>query len=304
MKKVILIIISILIIVSLSLLGYFLYKEKASFYLEDKYYNNPLSEELELNDIKKLMDNKESFIVFVHQPLCENSNNLEKIIRDYSLKNGVFYYTIAFSKIKDDKSFSYLKYYPSFIIFKKGEMVSFLDANSDEDTKKFKDAQEFSKWLESYIKVRKENYTYTENNPNQNEEKNETNNETIDLEDIDFDPANITREDNKVNVYLFWRIGCPFCQKEKEFLNSLPKEYRDKCNIYLFEISENENNRQMLYVFAEGMQTETSVVPFTVIGNKYFKGFDEETTGKEIKEAIDSQYINSYDVYFDTILDK
>lgn len=48
------------------------------------------------------------------------------------------------------------------------------------------------------------------------------------------------------------------------------------------------------------MGDEAKGVPYTIIGNKSFTGFNEEDK-KDLIDAIESQYKNSYDVYFDKI---
>ena len=42
--------------------------------------------------------------------------------------------------------------------------------------------------------------------------------------------ANIKSSD-QITIYLFYGEGCPHCAKEKEFLNELKAEYKDKMNI-------------------------------------------------------------------------
>ncbi len=293
MKKTILIIIAILIVLGLILTGLWFYEKKQKFYLEDKYYANPIARETELSNINKLIKDKESFVLFIYQPLCTTSYSLSQILDAYSKETGLSYYTIAYSKIKDTETFDYIKYYPSFVIFKKGKMVDFLDAESDDDTEKFKESDAFTTWLESYIKIRKDNYTYIPSDE-----------ETPVTPEVNysFTLDGIKREDNKVNVYLFWREGCPFCAKEKAFFEEIKDEYGEKYNLYLFEVSNSDNNRSALLAFADAMNEEIEGVPFTVIGNKVFQGFTAET-GDEIKNAIMDNYQNGYDVYFDKLLE-
>ena len=48
------------------------------------------------------------------------------------------------------------------------------------------------------------------------------------------------------------------------------------------------------------MDDEITGVPYTIIGNKSFKGFSERYE-EEMLVAIKEQYKDSYDVYFDNI---
>ena len=53
--------------------------------------------------------------------------------------------------MKETVMYDEVKYYPSFGIFKEGELVDFLDAESDEDLNSYKDKEEFGEWFNGYI---------------------------------------------------------------------------------------------------------------------------------------------------------
>ena len=108
------------------------------FYLEDKYYGNSEFTTIESNDLNKLMNDKESFALFIYQPACVTSSEFEQILYDFTKSNNIKIYEIAFSDIKDTKLSKSIKYYPSFAIFNKGKMVDYLDAESDNDLKYYK----------------------------------------------------------------------------------------------------------------------------------------------------------------------
>ena len=59
--------------------------------------------------------------------------------------------------MKNTKFYENVKYAPSVIIIKDGEIVSYLDANSDKDLEKYQDANKFIKWLKEYIYLEKNN---------------------------------------------------------------------------------------------------------------------------------------------------
>ena len=70
-----------------------------------------------------------------------------------------------------------------------------------------------------------------------------------------------------------------------------------------FETWYDEDNREILKQFASNMEDEITGVPYTIIGNKTFKGFSERYE-LEMLEVIKEQYKDSYDVYFDNIDNK
>jgi hypothetical protein len=92
--------------------------------------------------------------------------------------------------------------------------------------------------------------------------------------------------DNPVNVYLFWTIGCPHCLHEKEFLATL--ERRDQAiKVVTLEVSARRENRELFQEVGKLLQADISGVPFTVIGNQYVVGWqDEATTGRAIEAAV------------------
>lgn len=79
---------------------------------------------------------------------------------------------------------------------------------------------------------------------------------------------------NLVNIYLFYSDSCPHCAAEKELLSELEEEY-DNIRIYKYEVN-TDNNMQMLLNVAELFDTKVTGVPFTVIADKVYKGFNYE----------------------------
>jgi thiol-disulfide isomerase/thioredoxin len=93
---------------------------------------------------------------------------------------------------------------------------------------------------------------------------------------------------NDVNIYFFWGEGCPHCEKEKPFLEKLAKKYPE-VKILSYEVWRNKENQKLLADFGKKLDVNVSGVPFTVVGEKYFTGWQsEETTGQQIEEAVKS----------------
>lgn len=97
----------------------------------------------------------------------------------------------------------------------------------------------------------------------------------------------VLAQERDVNIYFFWGDGCPHCAAEKPFLRSLEEKY-PTINIYEYEVWKSSENRQLLKDVGEKLQTEVSGVPFTVVGDKAFVGFNEEIIGKQIEDRVDS----------------
>jgi thiol-disulfide isomerase/thioredoxin len=98
-----------------------------------------------------------------------------------------------------------------------------------------------------------------------------------------------------VTLHFFWSSGCPHCAKEKEFLNTLKEQY-PQLIIKDYEITYSQKNLALLQKVGTELQANTSGVPFTVIGKEQFVGYlSNETTGKEIKEAVQRAAESGYE---------
>lgn len=90
---------------------------------------------------------------------------------------------------------------------------------------------------------------------------------------------------NEVNLYLFWGDGCPHCAREKVFLSEIENKYPN-LKINSFEVYKNSQNQEYFKKTAEVLGENASGVPFTIIGDEVFIGFNESITPKEITERI------------------
>ena len=97
---------------------------------------------------------------------------------------------------------------------------------------------------------------------------------------------------NLVNIYLFHSDTCPHCKEEIKYLDKLEKHY-DNIKIYKYEISDNENAR-LLDKASELYDTPVRGTPFTIIGDKYFKGFSYENYYDRFVAAIEYYSDNGY----------
>lgn len=90
----------------------------------------------------------------------------------------------------------------------------------------------------------------------------------------------------ELNLYFFWGEGCPHCAKEKIFLENLKEKYPG-LKIYEFEIWHNSDNVKILQEVGEELKADISLIPFTVVGEKYNTGYlSDETSGADIEDII------------------
>lgn len=272
------------------------------FFLEDEYYSNYNQEntflEIENKELNELIKDKKSFGVFIYQPMCISSNDFEQVLADFTNTYEINFYKIAFSNIKDTALGEKVKYYPSFAIFKEGKLVDYLESDKDEDIEYYKSSEGFKKWFTKYVELK----SSTNNNSSDKNQSNveNSNQDNIDLGNEKIELDNVVREENKVNIYFFWGNGCPHCEEEMKFFESIEKEYGKYYNLYKFETWYDEKNAKIFNIFANAMNDEADGVPYTIIGEKSFSGFGGSYK-EEFLKAIEEQYKNNYDVYFDEI---
>ena len=99
----------------------------------------------------------------------------------------------------------------------------------------------------------------------------------------------VQEEDNRVKIYFFRGEGCPHCADAEEFLNSIEEEYGQYYKILDYETWYNSDNAALLQKVGEARNEEISGVPYILIGDKSWSGYDD-SFADEIKDTIKSEY--------------
>ncbi len=95
---------------------------------------------------------------------------------------------------------------------------------------------------------------------------------------------------DKVNVYMFKKVGCPHCENALTFFDGLDEEYKSYFNLITKDVSESGTDA-LLKKIVNYFHISMKGVPFIVIGDKTFEGFNEETP-EQLKTAIKEAYEN------------
>lgn len=95
-------------------------------------------------------------------------------------------------------------------------------------------------------------------------------------------PNQVMANEN-VNIYIFHSYTCIHCRHALEFLDELKQE-RDDITIFEYEIMKDTNahNRVLLDKVTQALEKDINVVPFIIIGNNTFTGFDDSFKEKII----------------------
>ncbi len=89
----------------------------------------------------------------------------------------------------------------------------------------------------------------------------------------------------EVNVTLFYGNGCPHCAHEEQYLTVLQKQLGQNLNVQKYEVWDNKENNELLKKVRTTLGDDNEGVPFLIIGNKYFNGYNEDIA-KDIKKTI------------------
>ena len=114
------------------------------------------------------------------------------------------------------------------------------------------------------------------------------------------DINDIKRIKGKTNVYIFWGEGCTYCEAAFNYFDSLRNEYSDYFNLYGFETWNNLDNTLILSLFTESLGVESSGVPYIVIGNEAFVGYEPNSSDRMLKAIKDNKNSNN-DIYFNKV---
>lgn len=82
-----------------------------------------------------------------------------------------------------------------------------------------------------------------------------------------------------VILYFFWGEGCPYCEKQKVYLNSLKNKY-PQLEIKDYEVWHNQAPRELLITMSKAYGINPNGIPVTFIGDKSFIGFNNDIATK------------------------
>lgn len=125
------------------------------FYLEDKYYGTGEFIDVNKEELESIIKDKENFLLYTYNNYCSLPIPCDSIFGSVMKEYGFNVLQIKFSDFKETNLYKKVKLAPSVLIFKDGKLVEFLDAESDNDLKKYQDKEEFKNWLNNYIVLKK-----------------------------------------------------------------------------------------------------------------------------------------------------
>lgn len=151
MKKRLLATISSIIAIAVAGLIAFIVISESKFRVEEEYYDDGIIEKISAQDLETLVNNKESFLLFVSQQDCRTADDFRKVIQSYIASTPLHVFETSFSDLKSTNIASEVRFYPSFLVFKNGKLVRYLRADSDDDVPAYTTKDGLESWLKQVI---------------------------------------------------------------------------------------------------------------------------------------------------------
>ena len=107
--------------------------------------------ELSAEQYEALVQEKGSFVVFVDQPGCHTADELRGFVKKWSAENGVRFYRMWFSDVKETTLYNNVRYYPSVAVVSRGKVVAWRRADADADAGAYNEYEVFSEWMGRYV---------------------------------------------------------------------------------------------------------------------------------------------------------
>ena len=115
--------------------------------------------------------------------------------------------------------------------------------------------------------------------------------EALTEESIEHDLKDYKESEDKINIYLFRGHKCGFCNSFLTFLYNNVEEYGKYFNLVSYEIFNDSNNSKLFEEVSKFMDGKSATgVPYIIIGDKSFSGFNESNDGDAIKSKIKELY--------------
>lgn len=111
--------------------------------------------------------------------------------------------------------------------------------------------------------------------------------------------SNDNSDSKKVNVYFFRGEGCSHCAEAEEWFDSIKEKYSEYYNLIDYEVWYNTDNSDLMQKVADARGEEAEGVPYIIIGDKSWNGFDtsyEDAIIEQIKKVYAQDVSERYDI--------
>ena len=123
------------------------------FELDNELFEKSELVEITAKEYAELIAAKKSFLVMVHMAICPAEMPLTSTTKQLIRQENFTIYSLLQDEFKETELYNSIKYLPSMAIIKDGELVKFLDAESNEDLPHYKTPESLKSWVETYVEL-------------------------------------------------------------------------------------------------------------------------------------------------------
>ena len=152
-KRILIILLSIILVILIALLILNSKKIK-SFDIEEEYYEKNELIEINKKELEQLEKDKKSFVLFIYLPGCTSCAAFSEVLDKFMSKNNITVYKTEIKYAKETSIGKKVKYAPSFVVYKEGKIVAYLDATKDKDKPYYEDVNKFTNWFIKYVNLK------------------------------------------------------------------------------------------------------------------------------------------------------
>lgn len=121
--------------------------ERPKFRLSEEYYGQGELKEISAEKFSELITERQSFVVVAKMTICPAEFPITDVAKRLAHEQGVTILALTETQFRETELAEKIKYLPSAAIYHDGELVDFLDAESDEDLKFYQNVEGLSEWL-------------------------------------------------------------------------------------------------------------------------------------------------------------
>ena len=107
-------------------------------------------------------------------------------------------------------------------------------------------------------------------------------------------------ETEEVNVYFFKGEGCGYCEAGLEWFDEIEDRYGERFKLHEYETWYDKSNAALMEAVAEARNEEVQGVPYIIIGDQSWNGFDDSYKD-EIIDRIRSEYKTAVEDRYDVM---
>ena len=127
--------------------------EDNKLYLTDSYYNE--GNYVDVTSAEVNNKDNETYLLFAYNNFCAFSVPCDNTFKVFMEKYNIDILQIPFDDYKNTYLYDTVKYAPSVILVSNKKVITYLDAEKDEDVNKYEDSNKFESWLNEYINFTK-----------------------------------------------------------------------------------------------------------------------------------------------------